>query len=175
MIMTDEEIENRLNSPSNLALEIREITTSGRGVGDKGIPPLVRELIGGLSHDSYETQETIAGVFDISESSVNTAARGLVGNRMENGLASKVKGLSEERLNTAHDMALEAMVESLDLVNKGLKIHPQKLETLSRIAKNMSTIASNIKPPEEKRSSVKVILFAPGRMRDEKEYEVIDV
>jgi hypothetical protein len=186
MILTDAEVEARLNSEGNLVNQVNTnknttivipVPNGGRTVGATQIPPKVRQLVGVLSNMG-ETQQAIAGVFGITQPSVGTASRGLIGNRIateEEGLVEQNEKFStKENLNSAHNLALDAMVASITVLKTKLP-EVTKPKDLARIATDMSRIVSNLTPKDKGGlvNNTQVVLFnVPGKK--ESDYECIE-
>jgi predicted transcriptional regulator len=179
MILTDEQLEEKLKSPSNLLnqvknVEIQKLNIRRREPGEKNIPPLVRSLIAGIAHISDESQEEIAETFDVSQHTVSAASRGLVGDRKDEGLTQVINSV-KGRLETAHDFAVDALVGSLSQLSSRLS-EIEKPEKLAAVAERMSKVVDNLSGNnrEENERTVKVILMAPIQ-RVERDYEVIEI
>lgn len=193
MIMNDNEILSRLNSPDNIVNKlfnspVGESRVIIKPLRDKpkvqgnDLPPMIKELIAGVVVESSESQASIAKTFGVSHSLVNQTARGLVGARVDESLKEAAKPVNTKeptKEDKAHDLALDAMVDSLGLLNSKLAAVNKPTE-LARIARDMSTISNNIKQGRgdsdgEKKPVVQVILFAPQEQKHESEFNVIDV
>lgn len=186
MILDNEEADARLNNPNNLFLKIREtpreklveilpMPSGGRKEGDKAIPPRVRELLGSLAHETDDTQKEIASVFGVSQVTVSDASRGLIGDRLDEDLAEKVDLSKDKKEDKAHNLALDALVGSLGIVNDKIKEVDTPLKA-ARLASDMSKIVANLKGKEQPSavSNVKVVLFAPS-IKQETHYETAEV
>lgn len=192
MILNDEEVEQRLNHPSNLVNVITDESRSkkeeskllvlpqpknnqGRKEGDTQIPDRVRDLLGMMRKNSTGPSREIAEVMDVSADVINKTARGLVGNEFDPKLAERLDSIEEKNIEDAHGMALNLMMESMKVLLPRLKEDSIKPKDLSRIATDMSRITANIKPKDRiDGPRVQVVLFAPN-VHTEKEYESIDV
>src|SRR5262245_6316726 len=114
MIMTDEELEKRLNSPDNLCKIIeKKNLRMGRPTGATQLPDSIKDLINITSNSSSETQEQTAETFGIDQSTVSKTARGLVGNRHEPRLSGYARSAKEDREQTAHEAALDSLMTTL--------------------------------------------------------------
>lgn len=193
MILSDIETDDRLGSPDNLVnqlasypskssivstVEIRTIPHGGRTEGALEVGPNLRQLIGSTYNEGDETQAEVAEAFGVSQPVVGQAAKGLIGNRYDSSLATGVKA-AEAKINEAHDLALDALVSSLGALTSDAKkaeIGDLSAPKLARLASDLSKITSNLKPADSADQSVKVqvVLFAPNRMRTEKEYETVN-
>lgn len=180
MLLSDEELDSRLSSESNLLNKIRvEVKRADlKQVGDTSIPPMVRNLLANLAVDSDDTQKEIGSAFGVSQATISGYARGLVGDRLDDDIAEVVdtaRKSVKEKTAEAHEAALDAMMESLTV----LKPLMGKLETAkgaSSIAKDMSAIVANLRKGQEDHSTTNntlVVLHAP-QARKESNYEVID-
>jgi predicted transcriptional regulator len=179
MIMNDAEVQERLESPNNLVnrmVEIRKINPD-RGKRGDAVPEKVRELIGTLANESDETQDEIAKSFGVTQALVSQTSRGMVDSRLNSKLALATRNSKKEKEESAHDLALDAMVSSLS------GITPEKVATiddpikLARLAESMSRISSNIKGKNEDsgtKVAVQVVLFSPTKQKDEDEYETVN-
>jgi hypothetical protein len=185
MIMTDEEVDARLNSENNLVNRlkvIKEIPKPGRTEGAKGIPLEVKKLIGVLANNSDETQQEIADVFGVSNVTVSNSARGLSSGGTKNDALAKT--VNEHRpvskIDDAHDKALDALVATLGTLGGRLtKTDDGTIKTrdLARIASDMSRVASNLKPAEKQSDplavNTQVVVYMPHQKK-ETDYDVID-
>jgi predicted transcriptional regulator len=185
MILSEDEALARLENPNNLVnvlknqvkntVTIMEVPHGGRKEGDKAIPPRVRELLGILTVESGETQKEIASVFGVSQVTVSDISKGLIGDRLDEDLAIKIDKTKEEKRATAHDLALDALVGSLNAVGKHVANidNPHKAAS---IATQMSKVISNLEDKDKPAdvANVKVILMAPVQ-KQERHYETIDV
>ena len=183
MILSEEEVQGRLDSPDNLMnqmesyVEIRR-KHQGKLPGATTIPPMVRELVGSLSNESDEYDKDIAETFNVSQPIVSSASRGLISTsngRFDSELAEKVKSKVNDKLEAAHNLAIDAMVSSLELLTPKLS-EITKPKDLSKIATDMSRISANLKGDNvDKSTRVQVVLMAPSRMRRDDEYEALEV
>ena len=179
--MSDSEIAERLESPNNLMNKLVEIRKMGDDRGKRGgdIGVRMKELIGGLANESKENQTAIAEVFGVGQSVVSESSRGLVHTRFDKSLAEKVGSnkATEKKLETAHELALDAMVESLTAITPEKLNSIDKPERLARIAESMSRIAGTIRGNNEEakgnKVAVQVVLFQPRGLKKEEEYETV--
>src|SRR3990167_5062942 len=84
MIMSDSEVESRLNSEKNL-VRVIEKSRGGKKVGDTNIPESVRDLIAITAGRGKDIAEEVL----IDQSSVSEIKKGLVGGRLDKGLDRK--------------------------------------------------------------------------------------
>jgi hypothetical protein len=171
MIMSDEEVEARINSPSNLVNVIHR-KNHGRTTGATEIPESIRDLISITANRSSERQQEIADTFGVGSKTVSRSARGLVGERLDKPLQAVGRTARVSQEESAHEAALDVLMTTLKQIQPKLLDPELKPKELSIVAANMSKIASNMRDPE--RASVtnntQVILFAPPR-RDLTKYE----
>lgn len=189
--MDDSEVLTRLESPDNLMNRLKDITEEKvkevlpvrvepinptRGKRGEAVPEKVRELIGSIANESEEDQKEIASTFGVTQALVSQTSRGMVDSRLDGKLAETVRTAREKKEDSAHDLALDAMVASL----AGVSIKAASIEDpikQAKLAESMSRIVGNIKGRNAEDASTKVavqvVLFQPNRMRTEDEYEKV--
>lgn len=183
MILTDEEVEQRLTSPQNLLNKVQIVrATQKKNVGDTAVPTEVKGLLARLSIDGAESDSIIAKVFGVSQPTVSNAARGLVGDRLDDELAEtvgNVKAAIKEKTENAHNAALDSLVISLGkakpLLESGIGL---SVQDLTRTAKDMSIVVANLKKSgveDVGTTNNTVVILHPPERRNEKAYEVLDV
>lgn len=178
MLMSDEEVEARLNSDKNL-VRVIEKSRGGKTAGSTNIPDSVRDLIaitGGK-------QKEIAEEFGVDASSVSEIKKGMVGGRLDKDLqeVSKVAKSQREddrnqREDDAHEAAMDVLMTSLTSLQPKLLDPELKPKDLSKIASDMAKVASVMKPRDNGPSTVnntQVILYAPPK-KDLSKYEFIE-
>lgn len=193
MILSDDEVTERLNSPDNLMNQIKRdssvsvipLPTQGRQKGDVAIGDHMRDLLAITRKTGEETLEDISIVFGVAPSTISNAARGLNGDgsydkelaNVGNDLIKRENLKIEEKEEAAHSEALDILMGSLQVLKPMIASGSgMKASEAASIAKTMSGIASEMRKPqiEITVNPTKVVLFAP-RMKEEKEYEIIDV
>lgn len=187
MILSDNEIEERLNSPDNIVNIIKDRPVSIEGglrvvpddslVGKRGpaVPDLIRKLIANVANKSDETQAEIGSVFSVGVPTVSNASRGLIHNRLDTELQDIANKSREEKAETAHNLALDSLVATLGLVG-------QKLDTITtakeatQIAVSMSNVVKNLKDKDDDGPKIKtlVVIKMPDQHK-ESQFNVIDV
>lgn len=163
MILKDEDVEKRLTSPNNLLnliknenVEVGTCPKGGRKVGDKPIPPLVRQLISSLD----DSTKNVCDAFEVSQPVVTNARRGMIDDRFDSSLAASNQG--EEKTDNAHEMALDLLMVSMGALKPKLLDSDLKAKDLSRIASDMSKIVSSVRGNDDgKKNSLRVIILAP--------------
>lgn len=179
MILSDDEVSARLESKDNIVnVIVKPVKEGGRKV-DQGpnLPQPVRELLGRLSSLGQNTDKEIGDVFSVSQPAVSAYGRGLIGGRLDSGIAEAAQAGIDERnkkLDKAHDLALDMMVSSI--TELGTRTGELKAKDLSRVAKDMHSIVQDSNNNKDKNSTInntQVILYAP-RKRTEKEYDTIE-
>lgn len=171
MIMSDEEVEARINSPSNLVNVIHR-KNHGRTPGATQIPESIRDLISITANRSEESHKDIADTFGVGNKTISRSARGLVGERLDRSLQKVGQIARENREESAHEAALDVLMTSLKQLQPKLLDPDLKAKDLSAIAANMSKVSNNTKITEDAKTinNTQVILFAPAR-RDLSKYE----
>lgn len=185
-IVTDEQFQTELvNSKTSLPKsapfvhpQVEIINQDrGRGKGNVEVPEGLRKLIAD-EHLTNGRQAAIdlASDFDISPSSVSAYANGATSTAtynkpdqtLTNYLNARKSRLSKKAL-TKLGLALSGLTED--------KLKDVKARDLAGIAKDMSTIAKNMEPPNANGSdgnAPKFVIYAPT-VRDERSYETIVV
>lgn len=176
MILNDEEVFARLESPDNLVNLLRsdikqsnvEIRPTHKGHHQPNIPPMVRALIADVSLESNEKQKDVAATFGISQPTLSREVS-----------ANEGRTAKELKKDKAHEFALDSLIASLNTVKKHIE-EPGVLIPLkdaARLAKDMSSVVSNLEPKQDANQNVnntKVILFAPN-IHQESYYESVEV
>lgn len=186
MILTDEEVEERLKSESNLLNKVRvEIKRSDlKQEGDVKVPSEIKKLIAVIGHSGDDTQNEIANQFGISQATVSGIMRGLVGSRLDNELAEVVettkeenKITSKEKTDAAHEAALDSLMAALHKTSVLLPADEMlTAKGASSIAKDMSAVVANLKKnTEEETGKSKVLVVLHGiERRKEAVYDFIE-
>lgn len=175
-IITEEELQKRLENPDNLCnreeiivqVEHKRLRDSGRREGDKNIPETVKELAGVLAH--VDTLKNVGESLGISTSQVHQFKNGRNSQHVPN---EELKDKIDERLGTVKDLALDRLVNSLNVIT------PEKLEKIkvvnaASIAQRMASVVEKVSEKKNDVGNVIFQIYAP-RMREEKEFEVIEV
>lgn len=146
MLISEEELKRRLNSPRNLVNSLRK----------EEAPKTLQVVAGTLAH--IEDKKEVAREFGMSESQIN-----------------KAKNLPEVKstVNRVQELALDMLLDSLGLLSKDLLIG-EKPKDISIIAANLSRVYSNISPKNVQESRTQVLIYTP-QQRSVKDYDIIDV
>ncbi len=182
MIVNEEEALARLNSPDNLsnkllrkfiqededAREKEEESQSNisiekmykNRIGPRQIPPLIQTLA--VATGRLTTQQAAANAFGMSQENVNY-------------LTHEGKNVNRDKVNSelkkVHDSALDAMMESINLIKPKLE-NVRKATDLSKIAADMGRVIEKTAPREAGNLGVKIVVFAPN-MKVESDYEEV--
>lgn len=187
MILTDEQVEERLTSPDNLMNKVSEMKESHLIVlpkkdGSRGevIPSRVRQLLGVIANKSTETQTEVADAFDVTQASVSMFSRGISDQRVDHEIKevvdkareSKAKE-SQDKESEAHELALDLMVDCIKGVSGRLH-EVDKPKELAKMAVDMSKIVGNLKDKDKAgdTNNTQVIIYAPNQ-RSESAYETL--
>lgn len=183
MILEDDEALARLENENNLVnklknkVVIHQGMTPGRPNGTISIPPSVKKLLTITALTSDETQQQIADTFHSSQHTISNLSRGLTskGEAINPELIGLVRTKKNEKLENAHELALDALTASLTSLTTRLP-EVDKPEKLAKIASDMSKVMNNISPKDNVDESLrpKVVFFAPN-MKVENHYETLDV
>lgn len=160
MIINEEKALERLYSPDNL-INIRKMT-GGNKIGSRDIDPLTQTLA--VETGLLTTQREAAEAFGMSQQNVSYLTHH--GKQVDR---TSIK----TNLETAHSVALDVMLESLDLLKPKLS-SVKKATDLSKIAADMGRAIEKITPKNENVANVKVVVFRPNS-KDESDYEEITV
>lgn len=196
MILSDEQVIERLTSLDNIVNivdgrvsdspvmdelkskgSIQIVPTNKTGIGSRGpeIPDLIRRLINQTTNASDESKTEVANVFGVGVPEVSKYSRGLIHNRLDTELQELGTKTAEQKTETAHNLALDSLVESLGLVTKNID-QVTTLKEASRLAVDMSRIVEKLKPKEvEDTKPNTLVVIAMPNMRKESQFEVIDV
>jgi predicted transcriptional regulator len=182
MILDDSEVNLRLASADNLVNKLSQLEIinlrQGKTNGATTIPPMVKELIGGLAAVSDETQDDIAETFGISQPKVSQIinGNGTIGDRPA---ATAYKTAKEEKKEAAHEAALDSLMASLNTVKAHMTLPGTMipLREASRLAKDMAGVITALEPKQDNSlqiNNTKVVLFAPPQ-KSEEFYQTIEV
>jgi len=179
MIISDEEIERRLNSPENMDYKIIPYSR-GRQGGEVSVPPELRKVVAILAHESNETQKELGDTFGMTGSRVSQLKSGKVtsgtfASQDENltGVLNEVKARKENKRSEAEEMALNNLIDSLGLLPA--KLEKANAKTLASAAKSMADVADRMsgRKNEEEKNQVHLHLYAP-HMKELSDYEVVE-
>jgi predicted transcriptional regulator len=188
MILSDEDITERLNSKDNIinlvgpatnkpesSLVIKPLNDTGVGKRGPQIPDMIRRLIAQTAAGSEETQADIANVFGVGIPTVSNYSRGLVHTHLDKDLQELATKTAAEKEETAHGLALDSLVTSLGLVQSGLSGVTTAKEA-AKLALDMSRIAQNLKPKDGDEAKTKtLVVIAMPNVKKESQFETIDV
>lgn len=163
MILSDEEVEARIESPKNLCRVI-EKRKQGRSQGATDVPESVRDLIAITANKSKGTHQEVADVFNIGRSAVSKYSKGLVGDRLDRDLQSVAKQSRSDREEEAHQSALDVLMTTMKQIQPKLLDPDNKLKDLAIVASSMSKVANNMRNVDKEEKTInntQVILFAP--------------
>lgn len=173
-IISEEELQRKLENPDNLInrkdiiVERIRIRDSGRREGDKNIPEPVKELAGVLGH--FDTLSNVAEALNISTSQVHQYKNGRNGQHSPN---DELKDKIDERLGNARDIALDRLVDSLNVIT------PEKLKSIKAVnaASIAQKMASVLEKTGEKKNDIGNVIFQLyyPKIAEEQKFEVIEV
>lgn len=181
MIIEDNELEilERLESPKNLVNRLQiKIKHEGQGKnpGDVNIPDLIKEVaieakaLGG-------TNAEIGSALGTSTDTITKTVKGLVANRHDEKLQKKVdevKGEVENKKLTAHDKALDHLLESFDIVKEemapvvaieggpGIR-NLKRIKQATSIAKDLAAISGSLTGKDVGINVDKLVIVAPNQ------------
>jgi hypothetical protein len=185
MILSSQEVDSRLAHDDNLHNKLKKLNEDksvvkvidkphgGRKEGDSQVPSRVRSLLGGLARHNGDTQIGVASTFGVSQPTVGAASRGLIGNRFDEDLNEEIEQIEKKSINDAHEEALSCLMDSLTRLKPAL-VDETNAVKLSKIAKDMASITSHLKPKEEAENRLSVVVMTVPQKKVES-YETIDV
>lgn len=175
MILTDDEVEQRLASKDNLVNIVQVLVkrTDLKQVGDVAIPGDIKKLIATIGIEGNESQVDIADQFGISQASVSGIMRGLVGDRKDEDLTDTVvqaKLSAKEKIDQCHEAAIDSLMVALTKTADLLPVDQMlTAKGASSIAKDLSAVAANLKKGVDESNGVNktlVILHGVERKRE---------
>lgn len=158
MICNEEIALSRVNSEDNLInkLERRRMTGDTR----RHVPPMIQTLA--VETARLTSQQEAADTFGMTQSNVSFLDR-------------KGKNINreqiEDNIGKVHNVALDAMLESINLIKPKLAGVTKAID-LSTIAANLGRVVEKTSPKEAASVNLKVVLFQPV-MKEERDYEDI--
>lgn len=159
MIASKEQIEERLNSKSNVIHKMH-----GAGRGGPTVPSALKEVAIGLRLEGEKNSE-IAKSLEISPQLVSNAFNGKA------NLPEKSKDRIQTRKQDACDLAMDKLMDSLGLIDSE-KLEDLSAVQLSVVAGNMSKVAERL----EGRSGIQnnVLVVYTTSQKAESEFRVIN-
>lgn len=168
MIVSKEQIEERINSQSNIANPELKVVHRGYGGSVKGQhqprPEFLKEIQAGLVIDG-ETESEVALAFGSSQRAVSHAFTG-------DRLSEESKERITARRSKAQEVALDKLMDTLGLINNE-KLEECSAKDLSIIAGNMSKVVDHMDNKSVMNSNV-LVIYAP-KQKTESEYEVVSL
>jgi predicted transcriptional regulator len=178
MLLTDEQLEDRLASPLNLKNILHKITgkgqhkTQSRGFKNTGLKNEDRALIALTAQ--FDTVDNTAKAFNISPASVSAYKSGVTSLNPDSRSgknSQELKELINNKANKISETALDRLVEALDEVDVK---DPKKALLLTTVSKNLADIHDKVKIGGKDGTGVKVTIFSPNQ-KHINDYEVIEV
>lgn len=147
----------------------------GRGKGDKAVPMPLRKLIGSTAvTDGNKEAKELAKNFDVSDSSISAYKNGATSTASYNEPNQELEKHTNSARTKISEAAQKILLASIDSITPE-KLAAAKLREVAGVARDMSAVVKNIEPSSEgDGTNVQFVLFAP-RVKEEKEYEIIDV
>lgn len=158
MIVNEEVALERVNSEDNLInkLERRKLSNGGK----RNIPPMIQTLA--VEVAALTTQQEAADTFGMSQRNVHYLEH--EGKKVDREQIKK-------NIDTVHNVALDAMLESINLIKPKLA-DVKKATDLSTIAANLGRVVEKTTPKEAVSQNLRIVVFAPV-MRKESDYEEV--
>jgi len=143
----------------------------GRGNVNE-IPAEIRALVAQELFSGAPLKET-AEAFNVSTSSASAYKNGATSTATYDTPNEELKKSNDDFKNKIKDLASVRLIAALDSITPG-KLLEASLKTASSVAKDMSQVIKNVAPEINEQVHNQVIIFKP-RMKEEDEYDVIDV
>ena len=157
MIVTKEQIEERLNSNKNIIHR----GFSSSETNSPRQPEFIKKIEAGLVIEG-ESQRDVAAAFGVDYRSINKVTQA----------DPDVKQRLEAKRNNIRDSALDSLMNALGFIN-GEKLKDAKLTELSSVAKDMSVVVEKMSSKDSLGDRT-LIVFAPV-IKSERDYEVIEL
>jgi hypothetical protein len=166
MVINDEELRRRLESPKNLAnlIDRSRICT----IVSKSSPPtarapvVVRATAGALAIQSSVPE--VAAEFKLSPNSVREATH---------SRNPEVRSRVDNAIERVRELALDKLMESLGLLTEE-KVKKSTARDISVVAANMSRVVENV-TPKQIGGNVQLVLYAPSRAASESDFAIVEI
>lgn len=179
--MTNEEVEARVNSESNVLVKLGKAhglggnnynhSDAGRKEGTKDLSPFMRELIAAATQ--MGTATSVAKDFSVSKAHAHNLKNGYI--TRSNGKSTELLEKKGEILGEIREKASDLIMETLGLVTPEKLRSVDKATDLTKIAKDLSTVVEKATPERGVPSNqTNILIYSPGS-RDLKNFETIDV
>jgi hypothetical protein len=179
--MTEDKIQERLNSESNLLNKLGK----GHGLGgnklnheragrkgEENLSPFMREVISSAA--SLDTAKNTALAFGVSQAHAHNLKHGIV-TRPKGKDESLIKGRNKT-LEDIHTKASDLVMQTLGLITPEKLKEVEKAKDLTAIAKDLSSVVEKTSPdPNKNRSNTNNILVYAPQMTNLPDFDVIDV
>lgn len=176
MLLSDDDILERVDSPNNLINRLTVIKMRGTGSRGPATPMEIRKVVAVLANEGNK-QADIADAFDITGSNTSLYANGRIGNShgpKNEELKETIAKVNLKKV-AVEDKAIDALLETLEIMKPQLA-DVTKPKVLSSIAKDMASVAKDMRggrPEEEKNRNVHLHIYAP-KMKELDDYEIIE-
>jgi predicted transcriptional regulator len=145
-----------------------------RGRGERPeVPTSVRAVIAAEAICGTPIKD-VAETFGVSPSSVSAYKNGATSTASYNKPDEELKKKNDEVRGTVSSLALANLMSALKNITPE-KLANSKLQVISGVAKDMSSIVNNMNPPDENKAAFQQVIVFKPRMRDEDDYEVLDI
>lgn len=177
MILSEEQLQQRKDSPENLSNIIHKILGKGQhrnqSRGDSKALDVETQALIGLTA-KMDTVKNTAKAFGVSPASVNAYKSGVTSLNPTTRSESKSESLKElvnSKAAKVSGAAVDILMDALDRVDLD---DTKEAIKLTNVAKNLSDIHEKMRPQEERNTGVKVTILSPSQ-RQLTSYDIIDV
>lgn len=180
--MTNEQIDQRLNSEDNVLVKLGKAHglggnrsnhgNAGRKEGTKDLSPFMRQVISAAAN--LDTAPSVAKSFGISKAHAHNLKNGYV--TRPNGKDENLVKEARKTLDEVHKKSADIVMECLGLVTTEKLRELESVKEVVSVAKDVAAIAEKSAPLENKGlgNSINVNIYAPGQLSLE-EFDVIEV
>lgn len=170
-IVSDEIFEQELARSDAGAKHIDIVR--GRG-SVRETPEVIREIIAEEAIASNKTGEEVAQEFGISTASVSAYKNGATSTASYNEPDKRLQRANDEVRGTIVRSARSRLMQALEHITPE-KLKEAKLRDVASVAKDMSTIMTNMEPQISNGAVNAQFIFHVPKARQESEYDIIEV
>lgn len=168
---------NSSDKPEEITGGLETIAATGRGLGNNGVPPSIRKIVGDSAIEEGSAAAQAIGKFlGLSKSSVSAYARGATSTATYN---KPDADLESHLLNTRRKISKKAsgkLFKSLNVIDDDSLAKLDALQA-STVAKNMAAIIKHMEPEQRNGPTINgpVITFYAPHIVAEEQFDVINV
>lgn len=157
-----------LDASSSNGTRLEVIPRRTRG---KEVPHFLRVAAGVAAR--IDSGRSTAKVLDMDDKTVSGYANGRLGSGATLREDTVLKGAVESILQPARDVALEKLMQSLNVITSD-KLEKAGVNVASNVARNMAVIVEKTGPQRQNQPLVSLTVIAP-QLRDERQYKIVEL